>query len=63
MLALYEKPNEIHAELAEAPNLISKEPLLPISLIPLTEEDQVKILFVLWLLFRNSFLFFLAISF
>jgi len=41
MLALFEKQDEIHPELAEAPNLISKEPLTPISLIPLTEEDQV----------------------
>lgn len=41
MLALYEKPEEIHPELNEAPNLISKDPLVPISLIPLTEDDQV----------------------
>ena len=41
MLALFEKQDEIHPELAEAPNLISKEALTPISLIPLTEDDQV----------------------
>ena len=43
MLALFEKHEEIHPELSEAPNLISKESLVPISLIPLTEEDQVSI--------------------
>ena len=45
MLALFEKQDEIHPELAEAPNLICKEALMPMSLIPLTEEDQVEFFF------------------
>ena len=53
MLALFEKQDEIHPELAEAPNLISKEALTPISLIPLTEDDQVSS-FISFLHFKTS---------
>uniref|UniRef100_H2Z8R9 GYF domain-containing protein n=1 Tax=Ciona savignyi TaxID=51511 RepID=H2Z8R9_CIOSA len=40
MLALFEKSDYVPPELLHAPNIISEDALIPLSLIPLTEEDQ-----------------------
>ena len=41
MLALFMKEDEVPGELLKAPNIISEDPLVPLALIPLSDEDQV----------------------
>lgn len=42
MLALFVKEEDVPGELLKAPNIISEDALVPLSLIPLSDEDQVQ---------------------
>ena len=41
MLALFVKEEDVPGELLKAPNIISEDALVPLSLIPLSDDDQV----------------------
>lgn len=41
MLALFSKDGEIPDEILQVPSIVSEDGLLPLALIPMTEDEQV----------------------